>query len=368
MLILKKSELKEFKKLLKVKFKNVLIEFKDKKVYIKFINDNETLIKEYESENNITENILVNFKDFKDVFKNKLLEKYDVNFEIIKENDKKKLIISNSLIEFKLSETKDFIPIFNYNDLNIVSYVVNGKEFIKTLKKAKVFLATGKDNVNSVLKNVNGIIKNNNQLELVSSDGYKLYKNTINIYKTEINMLENDELRFTKKQIDILEKIFDSEKPLAISIGIFSELIFQEKISLLVNKNADKYPDYNRVIPEPVNYRANIKLETEFMIELLKNIKETRLILKTFDNKLIIEATKDLYDKTNMLKTEIPLLEKHGNNFTIGVNSKYLLDVLKNIDNNIINMHIVNEMSPIVIQDEKKTTELFLVLPIKLLN
>ena len=68
-----------------------------------------------------------------------------------------------------------------------------------------------------------------------------------------------------------------------------------------------------------------------------------------------------------MANDEIPL-HLEGNNIDIGFNPKYLIDVLKVIDSEVIYMEFLANISPCIIKPKNNDNYTYLVLPVRIPN
>ena len=58
--------------------------------------------------------------------------------------------------------------------------------------------------------------------------------------------------------------------------------------------------------------------------------------------------------------------EKEGENIRIGFNPKFIMDALKNIDEEYINLYLMNSKSPCFIKNEEESY-LYMILPVNIL-
>jgi DNA polymerase-3 subunit beta len=106
--------------------------------------------------------------------------------------------------------------------------------------------------------------------------------------------------------------------------------------------------------------------------ELLNCIERASLLVKEGDKKPIIFNITDnkmdilIRSALGSLNEEIEI-EKVGKDMMIGFNPKFLIDVLRNIEEDEIQVYMMNPKAPCIIKDDKETF-LYLILPINFNN
>jgi hypothetical protein len=135
---------------------------------------------------------------------------------------------------------------------------------------------------------------------------------------------------------------------------------------VILNTLNGKYIDYNRIIKA----ESSIKIRTS-RIELMKSIDRAAIIASAQNNNLIkmkieddqIEIT-SLSEKSSI--KEMVEIMKEGDNLEIGFNSRYMMDVLKVIDDEEIILSMSDSVKPCIITPLKGDTYLYLVLPVRI--
>lgn len=124
-----------------------------------------------------------------------------------------------------------------------------------------------------------------------------------------------------------------------------------------------------------VNQMLNNNFETKISInkkEFLNCIDRATLLVKEGDKKPIIVEIADEYIELKInsaigsMNEKIDI-KKDGKNFAIGFNPKFLIDALKVIDDEEIDIYLVNSKAPCFIKDEKGSY-IYLVLPVNFNN
>ena len=284
------------------------------------------------------------------------IEVKDNNWIEIKNGKAKFNIVGLSAEEFPLINDKN-----TNDDLELKTEVL--KEIID-----KTFYAISHDeskfNLNGIyLHNINSEI--GNYLRFVATDGHRLALKQI---KNEDNFeIKNKGIIFPKKGLSEIRKITDTdEKSIFISI-VDNNAIFKLNNTTLVMRLIDgDFPDYNRVIPDfSEKYclvENNKLLHSLRRISLLANEKSKGINIEFINNEIKISSSNPEYgDAVESIKTTY-----NGNEMKIGFNSKYLLDVISNIDTKEIKLHIKDNMSPCLIVPSDNNDNLAVIMPMRI--
>ena len=104
--------------------------------------------------------------------------------------------------------------------------------------------------------------------------------------------------------------------------------------------------------------------------EFLNCIDRATLLVKEGDKKPIVI---NITDEALELKINTPMgsmdekidIQKEGRDIMIGFNPKFLMDALKVIDDEMIDIYLVNPKAPCFIRDEEETYT-YLILPVNI--
>lgn len=113
------------------------------------------------------------------------------------------------------------------------------------------------------------------------------------------------------------------------------------------------------------DYETKVKINKK---ELLNCIDRATLLVKEGDKKPIII---NIGDETMQLKIQSQIgsmdeeimIEKEGKDLLIGFNPKFLIDALRVIDDEEVNLFLMNPKAPCFIKDENETY-IYLILPV----
>lgn len=209
---------------------------------------------------------------------------------------------------------------------------------------------------------LNGVLMeiNNDEICIVATDGRRLAK--IN------KKLEQD----TKKEISVIIPIkavqeisrnLEDEGEVSFVVGANQVLFDIDGVLIATRIIEGEYPNYNQVIPEPVQKR--MKMNTQ---ELLSSIRRANLLstpdfqaikFEVFSDKLVVSKTTPDVGES---REEIPI-DYNGDELVVGFNPHFLIDFLKNVEDQEINIEILGVDKPAVM---RLGEYLYLALPMRI--
>jgi DNA polymerase-3 subunit beta len=209
---------------------------------------------------------------------------------------------------------------------------------------------------------LNGILLNiqHSDLTLVATDGKRLAiinKKLPNSIDKDINII------IPIKTIQELNRNLKEEGELSLTIGQNQVLFDLGNIVIISRLIEGEFPDYHQVIPPVSEYKMRINRE-----EFLLAIKRAALLttpdyqavkMEVFKDKLVVsKSTPDIGESS-----EVVPIEYKGKEIAIGFNSNYLIDVLKNLGGEVIDLELTDSEKPGVIRTDGYV---YIVLPMRL--
>lgn len=206
------------------------------------------------------------------------------------------------------------------------SFKVDGKVFA-SLKKGTAFAAAQNEGAKPILTGIN-ISLNDGFIQFVAIDGYRLA-----IKKEKIVNQNNFEFTVTGKALNEVVKLIDDESE-DIEINVSNRLI---------GFNINGYTFISRLLEgDFVNYQKTIPTENKQRVvvntrDLINTIERVSLLI----SESFTTPIRCYFNELNVVftcatsvgrATETFNLKLEGENFEIGLNSHYLLDVLKAIE------------------------------------
>ena len=205
---------------------------------------------------------------------------------------------------------------------------------------------------------------NEEDIKMVSLDGYRLA-----LVREKMKSESPDKFIIAAKVMSEISKIVsdeDDEGDIRISLGKKKAVFNIEKTEIILRIMEGEYIKYADIIPA----ENTTKVITGRDI-LLESIERASLLAKEGKNNLIkITINNDLMTITSRseegnVKEEL-IIDKTGNDLEIGFNSKYVIDVLKAIDDEKISLNFKTGISPCVVKPEEGDKYEYLILPVRI--
>ncbi len=258
---------------------------------------------------------------------------------------------------------KEDFPIIDQENSG-VKIKINSKIFFKLIDKTKFAISNEETRyfLNGLYFNITNE-NNKNVLTLVGTDGHRLAKFS---HKIEENIDQISGVIIPKKTIYELSKLL-SEIDKAVEISISSnKILFKIDGIIFISKLIDgSYPDYNRVIPKS---NSNI----------LKINRE--ILLSAVDRVSTIANEKSPVIKFNLLKNNLNLntinnesstasedlnINYDGDEIEIGFNSKYIMDIVNNLEDEEIAINLKDNTSPIIAIENSNANLVYVLMPMR---
>ena len=202
---------------------------------------------------------------------------------------------------------------------------------------------------------------NDDLLKVVSLDGHRISIRS-NFLK---DSYDYEKVVVPGKTLNEISKILTGEADKDVSIFFAAKhIIFEFDQTIVVSRLIEgEYFKIDQMISS--DYETKVKINKK---ELLSCIDRATLLVKEGDKKPIIIDIKDGSMELRINSTigsmnEVIDIQKEGKDLMIGFNPKFLIDALKVIDDEEIEMYMVNPKAPCFIKDEEKTY-LYLILPV----
>lgn len=202
---------------------------------------------------------------------------------------------------------------------------------------------------------------NNNMLRVVSLDGHRISIRRITL-KDEVN---NKKLIVPGKTLIEISKILSGEAESMVNISYTNNhVVFEFDQTIVVSRLIEgEYFKIDQMLSN--DYELKVRINKK---ELLSCIDRATLLVKENDKKPIIININDevmelkIKSQIGSMNEEI-YINKEGKNLMIGFNPKFLLDALRNIDDEEITLYLMNAKAPCFIKDEEESY-IYLILPV----
>lgn len=237
---------------------------------------------------------------------------------------------------------------------------------IKVLKNiiAQTNFAVSTSETRPVLTGVNWLIQNN-ELICTATDSHRL---ALRKLKLEDEEIDDKNVIIPGKALSELNKIVsDSEEDINIFFANNQVLFKVGHINFISRLLEGNYPDTTRLFPE--NYETKIILDNS---EFYHAIDRASLLAREGGNN-VIKLSTDV-DKVELsstspeigtVKEDVSTDNVEGESLKISFNSKYMMDALKAIDNDEVQVEFFGTMRPFILKPKDDETVVQLILPIR---
>lgn len=249
----------------------------------------------------------------------------------------------------------------NVKDINEV--VINGIELRQAFEKTS--FAMSKEEMRPAMMGTLFEFTDDG-LRFVTTDGHRL----VNLLKKNIRANFNQQYVVPERAVSVLLKILD-EKDVKIYLTKSYVSFKLNDIELITRLIAQKYPDYNSVIP--LENEFSLKINTK---EIHNSIKRMMLFSTSTTRRVKFSIGKDLVEISaedldiGASGEEKVVCEYKGDDLEIGFNSAYVNDVLNHMSDNeeiIFKLHSPTKAVIIVPVEKKENQDLMMLLmPVRL--
>ncbi|MBU4333848.1 MAG: DNA polymerase III subunit beta, partial [Candidatus Omnitrophica bacterium] len=209
---------------------------------------------------------------------------------------------------------------------------------------------------------LNGVLMelSDNIIRIVATDGRrlaKIEKKLISSIKKEISVI------LPIKAVQEVNRNLKDEGEVSFIIGTNQVLFDIEGVLIATRVIEGEFPNYNQVIPKPIKTKVTVNTK-----DLLYTIKRANLLatpdfqavkFEIFRDKMVVSKhTPDVGES----REEIPI-DYSGAEFIVGFNPVFLIDFLKNVNNETIGIEFLGPDKPAVIRLDDY---LYLALPMRI--
>ncbi|ARJ50894.1 DNA polymerase III subunit beta [Staphylococcus lutrae] len=236
---------------------------------------------------------------------------------------------------------------------------------VKVLKNiiAQTNFAVSTSETRPVLTGVNWLIQQN-ELICTATDSHRLAVRKLKLEEE----IEDKNVIIPGKALAELNKIMtDSDAYIDIFFASNQVLFRVNHINFISRLLEGHYPDTSRLFPE--NYETKLGLDNS---EFYHAIDRASLLAREGGNNVIKLSTGE--DRVELsstspeigtVKEEVTAKDVEGNHLKISFNSKYMMDALKAIDNENVEVEFFGTMKPFILKPQNDDTVIQLILPIR---
>ena len=254
----------------------------------------------------------------------------------------------------KSGEDFSFLPEIEKNDSVMVSQFT-----LKEIIRQTIFSIS--DNDNNKLMTGELFEINEDTLKVVSLDGHRISIRNIILN----NSYGNKKVVVPGKTLNEVSKILSGDMDKDVNIYFTDRhILFEFDNTIVVSRLIEgEYFNINQMLSS--DYETKVKINKK---ELLDCIDRATLLVKEGDKKPVIIKISDTAMELKMNSTvgsmdeEIDI-EKEGKDLMIGFNPKFLIDSLRVIEDEEVDLYMVNPKAPCFIRNAEETY-IYVILPV----
>jgi DNA polymerase-3 subunit beta len=267
------------------------------------------------------------------------------------------VVIDSELCQFKIMglAKEEFPKLPEFKDKKVVKIEQAVLKAILALTSFAVSFDETRYILNGILFKINKGV-----LTLVSTDGKRL---AIAERKLSVDVDIDLSIIVPIKTIHELTRNLKEEGELSLVVGSNQALFDLGKVAIISRLIEGEFPDYKQVVPAVSENKMKIG-RNQFLLAvkraaLLATQDYQAVKLEVFKNKLVIsKSTPDVGEFHEELAAEY-----QGRELVIGFNPAYLIDILKNLSDEIINLELTDGEKPGVI---RISGYIYIVLPMRI--
>ena len=287
----------------------------------------------------------------------------DLEIHMVKEdNDWVTLKCGNSKFRLPGLPAVDFPTFPEYSQESLMEFSCGQlKEMIR-----KTFFSVSPDESRQAL---NGLLleNENGKANLVATDGHRLAFITRPLSKSSLPEGEKLSILLPKKAIAELMKLMEDDDSTFSFSTQGNHLAFIQGSQVIVSRKIDgKFPNYRQVIPPDNNLK--IKIDREILSHALRRVSllaDEKSKMVRFDiqkgNLTLISDNSDF----GAAREEFPIAYE-GENVSIGLNAKYVLDILNAMEDQEVILNLKDQNHSCMITVENDSDYLGIVMPMRI--
>lgn len=308
-------------------------------------------------EGNIIEqgSVALNAKIFSDIIRK--LPDSDIVIETV-ENNKTTIMSEKSKFEIHGFGTEEFPYLPNVEKKNPV---VLSQFSLKEVIRQTVFSIADNESSKIMSGLLFEIIENN--LRVVSLDGSRISVRNIQLD----NNYDDIEVIVPGKTLSEVSKILSGE--VADEVNMYftdRHILFEFDQTIVLSRLIEgEYFNIDRMFSS--DYETKLKINKKDMLDcidrsilLVKETDKKPIVFKITDNKIEFKMNSSLGSMNDEIN-----IDKTGKDIIIGFNPKFLVDALRVIDDETIEIYLIDQKSPCFIKDEQETY-MYLILPVNI--
>ena len=256
----------------------------------------------------------------------------------------------------------DEFPNINPNDEDSEELVFN-KEILKDMIRKTSFAASIDEN-KGVMTGVL-VEMEENSLNMIAIDGFRMA-----VSREQMKNKKKENIVIPAKILNEISRIISEteteNEDVKVLLSKKKAVFSMENTKVVVRLLEGEFMNYRRIIPSDNTCRVILNRN-----DFLDGVERASLLAKVGKNNLVRLEIKDgsieITSKSEEGNVkEYIIVSKEGNDLTIGFNSKYLIDVLKVIDDENIVLLFNTSVSPCLVKPVSGDNFEYLILPVRI--
>lgn len=287
----------------------------------------------------------------------KLPEGSKINLEA--DSSSSQVIVTSGSSNFKISylAAEDF-PVMSEGDLTH-KFTLPAETFLKLIDKTKFAMSNEETRYY-----LNGVYfhLNEGNLKAVATDGHRLASYKIDVPEGAADM---PGIIIPRKAVNEVSKLLENQENVKISLSDSKIKFEADRIQLLSKVVDGTFPDYQRVIPE--NNTKVLKISADDFKEAVDRVStissdKTRAVkVELGKNQITLKAQ----GVEGSSAKEDVMAEYEDEGLEIGFNSRYVLEMMNQIEADNFVMVFDNPNSPALVTDPKDPAALYIIMPMR---
>ena len=280
---------------------------------------------------------------------------------LIEQKEDKSIIIKTSISEFTILgiSSEEFPQI---GEIEEEERLVFEKEFFREMIRKSSFSASI-DDAKGIIVGVL-IELEDKYTNMVALDGFRMA-----VIREEMKNEKNNKIIISAKILNEINKILsdiESEENITFILSKKKAVLLFENTKIVIRLLEGEFIKYKDILPKETKCKVTVKKAL-----LYESMERASLLSKEGKNNLIrFSIVENLLTITSRsdegnVKEEVPI-SKEGNDIEIGFNSKYIMDVLKVLDDEEVVMEMISSVKPCVIKPVEGKSFEYLVLPVRI--
>lgn len=202
------------------------------------------------------------------------------------------------------------------------------------------------------------------QITMVALDGFRLALSC-----EPMRNEENRKFIISAKIMNEISRIItedDQEEDMKLYLGEKRAVVVTGRTEIIMRIMEGEFIDYRRIIPTESSTKLIVNREL-----FAASIERASLLAKEGKNNLVKMTIRDdlmvitSRSEEGNVREEL-IIDKEGNDLEIGFNSKYVMDVIKEIDDETVTLHLNTSVTPCVVRPAQGSAFEYLILPVRI--